>query len=85
MLLKLLRESVQGLSDKNDKVQWNMGRTLGNLLQLLDEQLLRQTQIQKVAGQAIEALVKACGASGNNAKVLIDWGKSDAYFMPWSD
>ncbi|ENN76052.1 hypothetical protein YQE_07425, partial [Dendroctonus ponderosae] len=69
ILLRLLRASVEGLSDRNYKVQSNVGRTLGNLLQLLDEKRLEDPQIQKVGGQAIEALVQTCGTSGTQSKV----------------
>ncbi|KAH1002858.1 hypothetical protein HUJ04_008893 [Dendroctonus ponderosae] len=68
ILLRLLRASVEGLSDRNYKVQSNVGRTLGNLLQLLDEKRLEDPQIQKVGGQAIEALVQTCGTSGTQSK-----------------
>lgn len=69
LLLRLLEVSIAGCSD-NDKVRTNVVRAIGNLLRLVNEELMDREDFRRVVVNAIEALVK-CASNGSNMKVRL--------------
>nr|CAH7726600.1 unnamed protein product [Callosobruchus chinensis] len=67
MILKLLMACIRGASD-NDKVKMNCVRGIGNLLQLVTEEMLKNELFPDTVEEAFAVLVKCC-TTGSNMKV----------------
>ncbi|CAH2014448.1 unnamed protein product [Acanthoscelides obtectus] len=67
MILKLLKACICGTSD-NDKVKMNCVRGIGNLLQLVTEEMLKNEPFPETVDKAFAVLVKCC-TTGSNMKV----------------
>ncbi|VEN58081.1 unnamed protein product [Callosobruchus maculatus] len=67
MILKLLKACISGASD-NDKVKMNCVRGIGNLLQLVTEEMLKNDPFPDTVEKAFGVLVKCC-TTGSNMKV----------------
>ncbi|XP_044253365.1 HEAT repeat-containing protein 6 [Tribolium madens] len=67
LILKLLKETIKASND-GDKIKMNTVRALGNLLQLIDENLIEEGQFRDAVQEGIDILVKNC-TSGSNMKV----------------
>nr|CAI5828887.1 unnamed protein product [Callosobruchus analis] len=67
MILKLLKACICGASD-NDKVKMNCVRGIGNLLQLVTEEMLKNDPFPDTVEKAFAVLVKCC-TTGSNMKV----------------
>lgn len=64
LLHSLLHACIKACSD-NDKVKTNAARVLGNLLQILPEELLKKVDLKKTAETAINVLVNNATAQSN--------------------
>ena len=67
LILKLLQATIRASSD-NDKIKMNAVRALGNLLQLIGDDLVEDRGFREAAEDGIGVLVKNC-TSGSNMKV----------------
>jgi hypothetical protein len=67
MILKLLK-MTNNASHDSDKIKTNTVRALGNILQLIERDLLKETQFKEAVAEGINILVKIC-TSGSNMKV----------------
>ncbi|KAF5291427.1 hypothetical protein FQR65_LT01738 [Abscondita terminalis] len=67
LLLKLLKVAIK-ISTDNDKVKVNAVRALGNLLQVLTEDMLLENDFIQIVHQSLDALLNNC-TTGTNMKV----------------
>lgn len=67
LLIKLLKACLNGASD-NDKMKMNCVRALGNLMQLINDKKLNNTDLILLCEDAMNVLLKNC-TTGSNMKV----------------
>ncbi|RZC35907.1 HEAT repeat-containing protein 6 [Asbolus verrucosus] len=67
LIFKLLKATIKASHD-NDKIKMNTVRALGNILQLINEDLIEEANFKEAIEEGIDILVKT-STSGSNMKV----------------